>query len=286
MAISMGCFVTSDTLIKIIGREMPVGQIMFVRGLFAALLVGVLAAATGVLGSTRRAFTPAVGLRCFAEVGATLLFFSGLMRLPFGDAAAIGQFAPLAVTAGAAMFFGEPVGWRRWTATFVGLLGVLLIIRPGSSSFNPAALLIVACVLFSTVRDLVTRQMDASVPIPVLIMLSAIAIVVVGLCIKPMEDWIRPSIVTIGGLFLSAIGVSCGYYASIIAMRSGEISVVAPFRYTAMLFALVWGYVIFGEIPDRTMWAGIAIVILAGVYTFHRESVRRREAQRAAEQVS
>ena len=277
MLFSMACFVTSDTLIKIVGRDMPVGQIMFLRGFFAFLMVGGMVLARGLIPQIRSAMTPIVAWRSIAEVGATVFFFTGLMRLPFSDAAAIGQFTPLAVTAGAALFLAEPVGWRRWLATTAGLIGVLMIIQPGTSAFNPAAILIVICVFFVAARDLITKQMGSGVPILVLILISASAVALTGLFGLLIESWIRPTPVMTIGLLASALGVTGGYYGAIVAMRSGEISVVAPFRYAAMLFALMWGYLIFGEIPDRTTWIGIAIVVSAGVYTFHREHVRRRE---------
>jgi drug/metabolite transporter (DMT)-like permease len=275
MLFGMACFVTSDTLIKLIGREMPVGQIMFTRGLFTLALVGVLAVATGILGQWRSALTGGVALRTFAEVGATIFFFSGLILLPFADAAAIGQFTPLAVTAGAALFLNEPVGWRRWLATGVGLIGVLLIIRPGSGAFNPAGILVVICVLFVALRDLVTRVMGSAIPVLLLILVSAIATSTTGLLGLTFEAWIPLSAPMLGMLALASLGVTGGYYGSIVAMRAGDISVIAPFRYSTMLFALIWGYVVFGEVPDRMTWAGIAIVVGAGVYMFHRERVRR-----------
>ena len=278
MLFSMACFVSSDTLIKQVGADMPIGQIMFLRGMFATLLVATLAVVTGDIAHYRHVFKPVMALRTVAEVGATLFFFAGLMRLPFADAAAIGQFTPLAVTAGAALFLKEPVGWRRWLATVVGLVGVLLIIRPGTSAFNPAALLIVACVFFVAVRDLVTRVLGNAVPALLIILLSSSAITLSGLCIRPLETWIDPTAGIVASLAVSALGVTGGYYGSIIAMRCGDIAVVAPFRYTSMLFALIWGYVLFNEVPDWPTWVGIAIVVGAGGYTFHRELVRKREA--------
>lgn len=283
MLFSMACFVTSDTLIKIVGRDMPVGEIMFARGFFAVMIVGVMLLAQGGLPQIKPAFTPIVAWRTFVEVGSTVFFFTGLMRLPFADAAAIGQFTPLAVTAGAAMFLGEPVGWRRWLATAVGLVGILMIIRPGTSAFNPAAILIVICVFFVAARDLITKQMGSGVPILVLILISAGAVAITGLLGLLIETWVVPTPAMIGGLALSAIGVTGGYYGAIVAMRAGEISVVAPFRYSAMLFALMWGYIIFDEVPAPTTWIGIAIVVTAGVYMFHRESVRKRQATSMAQ---
>ncbi len=281
MVAAMACFVTSDTLIKIVGRDMPVSQIMFVRGILTVVLIGTLALASGAYRHARALLVPAVGLRTAGEVGATIFFFSGLVLMPFADAAAIGQFTPLAVTAGAALFLNEPVGWRRWLATIVGLLGVLLIIRPGTSAFNPAGLLIVVCVLCVALRDLVTRAMGNAIPAVLLILASAIATTAAGLCGRLFQSWIEVDGQMLVGLAFSALGVSGGYYGAIIAMRSGEIAVVAPFRYASMLVALLWGYVIFGEVPDLVTYLGIAIVVGAGVYTFHRESVRRREAAKS-----
>ncbi len=279
MLFGMGCFVTSDTLIKIIGRDMPIGQIMFARGLFATLLIGSLVAITGVWRQYREVLTPLVAVRTACEIGATLFFFSALVRLPFADAAAIGQFTPLAVTAGAAIFLREPVGWRRWLATFVGLIGVLIIIRPGTSAFNWAGLLVVGCVIFVAMRDLITRRLGPGVPTLLIILASTMAVTTAGLVVRSFETWITPSWMMVGGLALSALGVSGGYYGTIVAMRAGEISAIAPFRYSVILFALFWSFVLFDEIPDLWTWIGVTIIVGAGLYTVHRERVRRREAE-------
>jgi drug/metabolite transporter (DMT)-like permease len=293
MLIGMFCFVASDTLIKIVGRDLAVGQIMFLRGIFATALLGVVVTASGGFGLLGQALRrPLVIVRTLSEAAATTCFFAGLVRLPFADAAAIGQFTPLAVTAAAALFLAEPVGWRRWLATGVGLIGVLLIIRPGTGAFNPAALFILACVGFVVVRDLTTRQIGQAVPATLLVLLSVAAVALTGgvmgvlslpevaarMRIAPLEVWGAASGWHIGAMALSAVGVSAGYYCTIIAMRSGEISVVAPFRYSVMLYALFWSFVVFKEVPDRTTWIGVAIVIGAGLYTVYREHVRRREA--------
>lgn len=278
MLVCMFCFVASDTIIKIVGKELAVGQIMFIRGIFATLIMGVIVVATGGHRHIRSLISlPIVQLRTFAEAAATVLFFTGLMRLPFADAAAIGQVTPLAVTAGAAIFLKEAVGWRRWLATFVGFIGVLIIIKPGTSAFNWAALFIVACVCFVVIRDLTTRLISNAAPAAVLVFLSVAAVTMGGLILKPFEVWPAPTLAQVAGLALSALGVSAGYYGAIVAMRSGEISVVSPFRYAVMLYAMFWSYFVFGEIPDRETWIGVSIVIAAGLYTVYREHVRRRD---------
>ena len=278
MLVAMFCFVASDTIIKVVGRDLAIGQIMFMRGIVATVLLGIIVIANGSHRQIRSIISvPIVQLRTFAEVAATVLFFSGLMRLPFADAAAIGQVTPLAVTAGSAIFLSEPVGWRRWLATVVGFVGVLIIIKPGTSAFNWSALFIVACVCFVVMRDLTTRLISNAAPAAVLVFLSVAAVTAGGLGMKLFEVWVIPTWWQVGALALSAVGVSAGYYGAIIAMRSGEISVVAPFRYIVMIYALFWSYFIFGEVPDRPTWIGVTIVIAAGLYTVYREHVRKRE---------
>lgn len=198
------------------------------------------------------------------------------MRLPFADASAIAQFVPLGVTAAAAIFLGEPVGWRRWLATFVGFIGVMIIIKPGTSAFDPAALWILASLFFVVTRDLTTRQIGSGVPSLFLISISAVAVAFSGLGFLPFETWKTPGPHELLLIFGSAIGVLGGYYAVIMAMQSGEIATVAPFRYSIIVFAIILGITVFGERPDWSTYLGVGIVIGAGLYTLHRERVRKR----------
>lgn len=287
MLVGMAFFVLSDTMMKLAGAEVPAGQIMFIRGLFATLLILVLARMSGQLAGLGETLSGphsrGLAWRTAAEVGAAFCFISGLLSLAFTDAAAIGQFTPLAITAGAAIFLGEPVGWRRWLATIAGLAGVLLIIKPGTTAFQWPALWIVATVLCVTARDLVTRRLGTALPAMHVTIPALAAVSVAGLALAPFEAWVVPSPATTGLLAVSALGVIGGTYGVVVAMRSGEVSVVGPFRYAVILYALVIGWLVFGERPDGLTIAGIAIVLAAGLYTFHRERVRRADiAARAA----
>jgi drug/metabolite transporter (DMT)-like permease len=279
---AMACFVSGDSIVKFASRELPTGEIMFLRGLFASCIILVAARASGALRYVHLALTPAMALRTVNEVGATFLFFSALSLMPLADANAVGQFTPLAVTAGAALFFGEKVGWRRWLATGVGLLGVVIIIRPGSSAFNWGAIFVIASVVCVTVRDLVTRQMGLALPALLIAAVSSIGVTLSGLALLPFETWSRPSGNVLFLLGCAGFCISGGYYGIITAMRAGEISVVSPFRYTATLFAVAAGYFIFSEIPDAMTAVGIVVVMAAGLYTLHRERVRMREHRKAA----
>lgn len=282
MLLAMACFSLGDTAIKLAGRSLPVGEMMLMRGVLASIVIFSIARAMGALVQWRSVFTPLVGLRTICDAGATICFFSGLVTLPFADAAAIAQFTPLAVTALAAIVLAEPVGWRRWLATSVGLVGVLIIIQPGTSTFDWAAIWIVASVLFVALRDVVTRKMGASVHPVLLTAVSALAVAAVGLAVAPTERWVLPATGDVALMALAAVSALAGQYSIIVAMRSGEVAVVGPFRYSVILFAVLSGMVVFGETLTAWTVLGIVIVVAAGIYTFHRESVRRREAKVAA----
>ena len=276
MVAAMASFVIGDSMIKYAGQELPPGQMMFVRGLFASAVTLSVARAAGALGSLSLARNPLGWLRTVGDIGATLTFFMALVRLPFAEVNAIAQLAPMAITAGAALFLGEPVGWRRWLALFVGLVGVLLIIRPGGSAFDWAALFVIGSVLCVAMRDLLTRQIGLAIPALLLASITAVSVTIGGLALLPFETWRMPST---GQLILLAMAGTTGFagnYWTILAFQTGEMSVVAPFRYTAVVFALLSGYLTFGELPDAITFVGIAIVIGAGLYTLHRERLRRR----------
>lgn len=274
MVAAMMCFNTGDTVFKVMGSGMPVGEMLFIRGIFATVAMLGFCAYVGVLTEARRLLTPLIGLRVSMEALCSVLFFVGLMHLNYADAVAIGQFTPLMVMAGAALFLGEPVGWRRWTAAGFGFLGVLLIIKPGTSAFQPMAVIILLSVVSVAARDLATRLVPKTTPTSLLTAASALSGMVVGLAMAPFERaWHWPSLSEVLVLAFCAGTVLGGYIFIIIAMRIGPTAVTAPFRYTSMLFATFSSLVIFRERPDAWSWFGIALIIGAGLYMLHRERV-------------
>ncbi len=282
MSLAMAAFTCNDALVKSLTSELSVPQIMALRGLMSTVLIYGVARHLGVVISLKAVAQPLVLLRTAFEIGATLTFLSALANIEFATASSILQSLPLAVTLGAALFFGEPVGWRRWTAIAVGFLGVLIIIRPGPEGFTPAALLAVAAVFFTASRDLTTRRISVGTPTIVVTLFTSLVNAVVGAAlIMPAGGWQPVS----GGAFvylaLTSVLVFAGYQTVITSMRMGEISFVAPFRYTGLLWALMIGVFLFGERPDVYMLSGAAIVIGSGLYTFYRE--RRRHSVVAAE---
>ena len=275
MLASMAIIVVNDTLMKVAAGELPTGQTIFVRGLLTSVLGGIVIVASGAYETVRHALSRRVLWRAAADVGGTIFFLNALVRMPMADLFGILQFIPLAVTAGAALFMGARVGWRRWTATCVGLLGVLIIVRPGGSAFTSAAILAVLAVLFSALRDLLSRSVPASVPPLIIVTVSAAVVTLASLGFTAVETWRWPQNSTLLILLGASAALLAGQAWLVAAMRTGHIGAVAPFRYSMVLWAIVAGYVVWGEIPDAAAWAGISIVTTAGLYTFWRERLAK-----------
>ena len=274
MVAGMACFVVNDAFTKLAGAILPLSEVIVVRGVMAAVLGFGLAYAMGALRPPREMWRPAVALRIIGEVGATLLFLVGLMHMNFAETNAILQFAPLLVTAGSSIILKEQVGWRRWTAAFVGLIGVLMIVQPAGSAFNSYSVLVVLSVLFVALRDLATRRIPAAIPAMMLTLSSALSVMTAGVGLSLFETWISPSPYTLTLLAGAAVFLVGGYYFITIAIRSGEIAVIAPFRYSIVIFAIITGYFVWGNLPNRLALLGILVVAAAGLYTLHRERVR------------
>jgi drug/metabolite transporter (DMT)-like permease len=219
-------------------------------------------------------------VRGLLDIGSTVFFMLALMHMPLADIFGILQFTPLAITAGAALFLGARVGWRRWLAATVGLIGVLLIVRPGGTAFNPYAILALGSILCSVSRDLITRGVAQNVPSLLIAGSSATLVMLSSLGFVPFERWHWPALSPTLMLAASAAALLAGQYWLIAAMRIGEIAVVAPFRYSLIVWAVAAGYIVWGELPDLISWLGIAIVSLAGLYTFLREQHLARLAKR------
>lgn len=271
MLASMAFFVANDTCVKTLGATVPLGEIILFRNLAATLYILVFAALFGGLRVPPDAPWRLLKWRMATEAFSTLTFLSALLAMPIGDVTALAQFTPLAMTAAAAILLKEPVGWQRWGATLVGLIGVMLIARPGTSAFTPAALLLAAAVALVISRDLLTRQIPASVPTLTLTFMSAAITAPAGLLLLPFESWIVPG--AREALLLAGAGafLTVAYALIVVAMRAGDVGVVAPFRYAVILFALLSGWLFWGDVPDGVQMIGIAILAGAGLFSVQRE---------------
>lgn len=280
----MAAFAIEDLFLKRAAMALPPGQVIAMTGLAGALVFWLIALSKGQPILTRRALRGAPLVRMLSEAGASILYVTALALIPLSVNSALLQASPLVVTMGAALFLGESVGWRRWTAITVGFLGVLIVLQPWGAGFQAAGLLTVLSVFILASRDLATRAMPADIGTFQLTTWAYLALVPAGLLLMALmgeapapvdaNRWIDLSLALISGLF--------GYYGVTAAMRLGEISVVAPFRYSRLVFALLLAAVFLAERPGPATLLGAALIIGSGLYTFARERQRAAQAQRAA----
>ncbi|MDF3060299.1 MAG: hypothetical protein K0S06_408 [Microvirga sp.] len=281
MLLAMCFFIANDSLLKLASASLPPGQIMAVRGLFATTMALCIVAGMGQLGSVRKLGSPFVLLRAGLESGVAFLFITSLAHLPLANITAITQSTPILMTLAMVMLGLERVRWRRWAAIVVGFLGVLVVVRPGPEGFNVYALLALAAAVLVAGRDLATRFVPAAVPSTVVTLSTTSAVGLAGVVFGFAEAWQALPLRELAYIIGAAVLVTLGNLAVIVAFRETDVSVVAPFRYSVILWAILSGLVIFGELPDPTAFLGIALIVGSGVYMIHREQVRQREAERA-----
>jgi len=281
MILAMGLFSLEDAVIKLLTDQISPGQVLLIVGIGGLLAFAVWMAVTG-----RRIWVPEflahdVLARSACEMFGGMAFVTALSLIPLTTASAVIQATPLVVASGAALFLGNTVGWRRWLAIGIGFFGVMLIIRPGGESFQAATLLAVLGMLGLAARDLITRGMKSDVDGPHLSMHAYGAVALAGALLMPFEGhgWSNPDLFG-WGLLLLCVLISMGAYLAVVsATRVGDAAVTSSYRYSRMLFALIIGFIFFGETPDFMTYLGISIVIVAGLYTLIREARLSRSGQ-------
>lgn len=276
---SMAAFAAEDAFIKSMSRGIPVSEVLLflgAGGMIAFALMTYMRRGTLAPLVHRDMRSPIMLWRNASEAVAAMFFITALSLVPLSTVAAVFQATPLAITAGAALFLGEQVGWRRWSAIGMGFVGVLIIIRPGSDTFQLAALLPLGAVITIAVRDLLTRQMDRSIPSVSVAFYGFASVIPAGLLLAPVNDpFVMPQGVEWGFILGAVICGVSGYYAIVQAMRIAETAIIMPFRYMRLIFSMILGMLIFAERPDSWTYLGAAIVIGTGVYMFLREQKAR-----------
>ncbi|TIQ20803.1 MAG: DMT family transporter [Mesorhizobium sp.] len=285
MVVAMSGFTLNDAITKVASESMNMAQVMLIRGAFASLFVGLLAWQRGALALSGSMLQPMIAARVAGEAGATVSFLIALAHLPIANVSAVLQALPLAVTMGAALVFNEGVGWRRWLAIAIGFAGVLIIVRPGFEGFSIYSVLALACVACCAVRDLATRRIPQAIPTLLVSTTTALAMTMLGAALLlPMGGWTPMTGESTASLAMAAVLVVIGYQFIIMAMRMGDISFIAPFRYTALLWSILLGLFVFGDVPDLPMILGASVIVGSGLYALYRERIvgRRKTAAESA----
>jgi drug/metabolite transporter (DMT)-like permease len=277
LTFGMASYTVNDAFVKLVARALPVGEVLFLRGLVS--IAGLLAV-IGMTGGLRHLATSAtrmVMLRSLFDALATVFFIAALVNMKIADLSAVVMTTPLILTALAAIMLGDRVGWRRWLAVGVGLTGTLFIVKPGAGAFDMWALAGLAAAFFGATRDLTTRRLDPGVSSLVVGLYGTVAVTLSGAAIGLGESWAFPNREQWTMIAIAAMFLGLGTYLVVHAFRGVEIAAVAPFRYTLLIWMGIAGYVAFGEVPDRWALAGAVLIVLSGLYAMHREAMRRRD---------
>jgi drug/metabolite transporter (DMT)-like permease len=270
MTASMAGFAVEDVFVKAAAKTMPLGQVLLVIGVAGVLTFATMAARRGEALMPPAFLSRAMLARSAFEVTGRLFYGLAITLTALSTTSAILQATPLVVVAGAALVFGERVGWQRWLAVLVGFIGVLVILRPGAD-FAALSLLAVVGLLGFAGRDLATRAAPTGLSnrqlgtlgFAMLATAGAVLLVVSGGAVVPSGQSL---LLLSGGTVFGVLG----YHALTFAMRTGEVGAVTPFRYTRLIFAMILAMLLFGERPDALTWFGAALVVGSGIFTLTR----------------
>ncbi len=274
MVLAMASFAVEDVFVKAVSSLLPIGQVLILFGAGGVIVFAIVARMQGESLYSKQVISPPMCIRMLFEILGRLFFTLSIALAPLSSATAILQATPIVVVAGAALFFNETVGWRRWTAIIVGLLGVLIILRPVSDSFTVFSVLAVLGMLGFAGRDLASRAAPSVLSTAILGLYGFVAIIIAGIIYSLWqgEPFAQPDVQAwyqlLGAVFWGVIA-----YAGLMkAMRTGEVSAVTPFRYSRLLFGLVFGIYLFGEHLDTSMLIGCGFIVASGLYILWRSN--------------
>ena len=266
MMICMSAFVLNDAFVRLAGNSLPLAQILFYRGLLTTITLVLFAFYSGVLKlkvSSQDKWL--IFFRSVTEALTTYFFLTALMNMPFANVTAILQILPMTVTLAAAVMFKEKVRAFRILLILWGFLGVILIINPAKDGFNIYAGYALISVLLITIRDLLSRKLSVDVPTLIPTVSASLGVLLFSILLMTKTAFQPLDLQNSFFIVAAAFFIIFGYYTAVLVMRSGEISFISPFRYTAVLFALIIGFVFFDEQPDGIAFLGMAIVIMSGI---------------------
>jgi drug/metabolite transporter (DMT)-like permease len=280
MLVGAGVLTLNDGLIKALAATYPTGEVLFIRGVFVWPWILLLAMRSGGFPSLRIHNIKGQALRGGCVIASAFLFITGLRHLALADAIAVSFTGPLFITALAPLLLGETVGWRRWLAVLVGFAGVLFMLRPGSAALQWAIVYPLGAAVFGGLRDLITRRIAGTETTVAVLAVTTTVVLLAGLATGPLVDWVLPGLGDIAKFAASGALIAVAHTLMIEAFRRGEAALVAPFKYSSLLWATLIGFFMFGELPDPWTIFGAVTIVLAGLYVLHRETQLRRRQWR------
>lgn len=275
MVLAMSTFIANDATIKAVSERLPAAQMIVVRNVVTIALIALLAWRSGSFGRLRDTLRGRVLVRAGCEGAGLFIFLAALFHLPLANVTAINLSSPLLIAVLAALFLRERVNASRWLIIVAGFVGVLLIVQPRADDFNAYAWMSLLATLIFAVRDLVTRGIPRGTPAVLVTLTTGSVVWLITAAVLVFEGWVTMSWRDVALLAVAGVFMSIGYHAIIVATRDAELSVVAPFRYVGLLWALLLGYLFWGDVPNLPAWIGIVLLIGAGLLMIRLQRVRR-----------
>jgi drug/metabolite transporter (DMT)-like permease len=266
MVLAMAGFAIEDAVIKQLSLTMPVSQVLLLIGTGGVCAFGAVALAQSLPLVTSDVMRPWFLVRTVCELASITLFVTAIVYASLSASSAILQATPLAVTLGGAIFLGQRVSVMQWLLICVGFFGVLLLIQPGADGFQPAALFAVASVVSLALRDVITRTISVSIPAVTVSFWAGVSVLLAGVITIPLFGPFRGlALDDLWLLIVSTLAGSAGYFSVVMATRDGDVAVVAPFRYTRLIFALILAIWLFDEPVNLLMILGSSLIIGSGL---------------------
>jgi drug/metabolite transporter (DMT)-like permease len=287
MMCASASFGANDISTKVAVKYLPTPEIMAIRGAFAAAFALALAIAVHGAASLRKIGNRQVLKRSLFEALIGPMLITSYAFLPIATVTAVMQVGPFFGMVAGIYLFRESVGWRRWAAALVAFFGVMLIIKPGGAEFEPIALIILLVAVMAVMRDIQSRKIGNTAPPFVVSLATSITGIALALILTPIMlpfgvrawgEWVWPDAFSLAVVIAASVFLVTAHTFAFLAFRSGDMSVVAPFRYFYLLVAVVGGIVVFSEYPDWISLIGMALVVGGGLYLLHRERLRSKNA--------
>ncbi len=279
VSLSILCFALSDALVKWIADVYDATQIIMIRSLVALPLIAVLLSCAKTWSRLKEVKQGWLLSRVVFGAMSFVTFIQALKFLPLAETIALTFAGPLFITALSVPLLGEKVGLRRWAAVFIGLIGVVIIMRPGASVFQPAALWALGSAVLYALAAISTRKLAMRTPTSVILAwVNFYVLIMMTTGVLVFNTWVTPSLYDL--MFLIGIGLAStlGQYLGVEAFRRAQPSMLAPFDYTALVWGALLGFMIWSEVPSWTLVAGSAVLVASGLYILHRETVRSSRA--------
>lgn len=273
MVFAMGAFIASDSCTKFAMADLPIFQLVVMRGYAGITLCLILVVTLGQAHYLQQMFNPWLLARGICELGANFGFTFAILHMPISDVTAIAQTCPLLVLVGAKLIWGEHLGLPRLMLIIMGITGAMMVAQPGATAASPYALLGFLVAASAATRDLITRNVPTGIPAAVVALAVLVVLTIVGaICLPIFETPVFPSMRNMGLMILSGALMVGGHMGVFLAFKIGPVRSVAPFMYSLILWAVLSSVVLFGDIPNALAVAGMALIIAAGLLVFYFDS--------------